>query len=80
MTRSRQAGFVATGALLLAAVSSLAFLAGCHAPTISAALARANAVEPAAAAAAAVADDPARVRPYEELFYVIPPEDAAPQN
>lgn len=80
MNRSSQAGFVAAGALLLAAVTSLAFLAGCHAPTVPAALARANAVEPEAAPAAVVADDPARVRPYEELFYVIPPEDATPQN
>ena len=79
MERTRQSGFVVAGAMLLAAMSVLALVAGCHATASHAgaavAVARAAAVTPPVPP-----PDIAEARPFDELFYVIPREDAASQN
>jgi hypothetical protein len=77
MGHTRQSGFVLGGAMLLAAMSVLALVAGCHATAThaGAAVARTAQVAPPARA-----PDIAEERPFDEMFYVLPQEDAAPQN
>ena len=73
-----QSGFVAPGALLLAAVSALGLVAGCHSASLSPAAAHGAA--PTAAVASQAPADFATVHPFEEMFHVMSPEDAEPQN
>jgi len=78
MTRSRATtprppcrGFAVTGGLMLAALSAIALIAGCHAtPTVAAGLASAPACTPGAQAAAALP----RAMPFDEQFVVLPQE------
>ena len=75
-----QSGFVAPGALLLAAVSALGLVAGCHSTSLSPAAAHPVAPAAAGAVASQAPADFATVRPFEEMFHVMSPEDAEPQN
>jgi hypothetical protein len=83
MKTVRQSGFVVAGTLLIAAMSALALVAGCHSTVSHAgiAVAAAAAAGPSVAAAApAASPDIATVHPFDEMFYVAPSEEAAPQN
>jgi hypothetical protein len=81
MKTVRQSGFVVAGTLLIAAMSALALVAGCHSTVSHAGIAVAAAAGPSVAAAApAASPDIATVHPFDEMFYVAPSEDAAPQN
>jgi hypothetical protein len=79
MKTVRQSGFVVAGTLLLAAMSTLALVAGCHSTASHTGIAVA-AGSRVAAAAPATLPDIATVHPFDEMFYVAPNEEAAPQN
>jgi hypothetical protein len=72
------AGFITTGTLIVATLSAIVSMAGCHsAPTLAAASASHG---PEAAGSSSAADTMPALRPFDEQFYVAPAQEDATQD
>jgi hypothetical protein len=70
---SIRAGFITTGTLIVAALSAIVLMTGCHsAPTQASASAS---HDPEAAGSASAADTMPALRPFDEQFYVEPAQE-----